>query len=50
MDSDRNASEGVYFYVIRRISAVEDWEEKKIKVYNKDLYSGFVHLYREPKN
>lgn len=50
MDSDRNASEGVYFYVIRRISAVEDWEEKKIKEYNKELYSGFVHLYREPKN
>jgi hypothetical protein len=47
MGSDRNASEGVYFYVIRRIIAVEDWEDKKLKKYNKELYSGFVHLYRE---
>jgi hypothetical protein len=50
LDSDRNASEGVYFYVIRRLFAVEGWESKKLKEYNKKLYSGFVHLYREPKD
>jgi hypothetical protein len=50
MNSDRNASEGVYFYVIRRLVAVEEWESKELKEYNKKLYSGFVHLYREPKD
>ncbi len=50
MDSDRNASEGVYFYVIRKIIAFEDWEDKKLKGYSKKLYRGFVHLYRESGN
>jgi hypothetical protein len=48
MNSDRNASEGVYFYVIRRISAVENWENPKLIDYKKKVRSGCIHLFREP--
>ena len=49
MDSDRDASEGVYFYVIKRIDAIEDREELKLKGYSKNVKRGFVHLYRKPR-
>jgi hypothetical protein len=48
MNSDKNASEGVYFYVIRKITAVESWENPKLIKYNKKVRSGCIHLFREP--
>ena len=50
MNSDKNASEGVYFYVIRRISAVENWENPELMEYKKKIRRGFIHLFREPGN
>ena len=49
MNSDRDASEGVYFYVIKRIDAIEDREELKLKGYSKKVKRGFIHLYRKPR-
>jgi hypothetical protein len=48
MNSDKNASEGVYFYVIRKINAVESWENPKLINYKKNVRSGCIHLFREP--
>ena len=50
MNSDRNASEGVYFYVVKRIVAVEDWEDLKLKDYSTKIKRGFIHLFRESQN
>ncbi len=49
LDSDRDASEGVYFYVIKRIVAIEDWEEVKFRDYSQEVKRGFIHLYRKPR-
>jgi hypothetical protein len=43
MNSDRDAPEGVYFYVITQLSAYED----KANPINKKIFKGFLHLYRE---
>jgi hypothetical protein len=49
LDSGRDASEGVYFYIIKRVNAIEDWEELKLKEYSQKVKRGFIHLYRKPR-
>jgi gliding motility-associated-like protein len=42
-DSNRQAPEGVYFYVISMLHAFED----KANPIGKEVYKGFIHLYRQ---
>lgn len=48
-DSNRDAPEGVYYWVVDMIQAYEYREggQLKAKKFNKKMQSGFVHLYRE---
>jgi hypothetical protein len=43
MNSEREAPEGVYFYVISMLYAYED----EINPLGKEVLKGFFHLYRE---
>ncbi len=60
-NSDSKAADGVYYYVISKASAIEDWTTNKPADLNKqqdsgsgsgtestsqDVYKGFIHLYR----
>lgn len=51
MNSDRDASEGVYYYVVDMILGfkLNTENELSVKKFSKKQQTGFVHLFREPK-
>ncbi len=49
LNSNRDASEGIYYYVVNTVQAFEVMEDGQlaVKKLNKKQQTGFVHLFRE---